>query len=78
MTGKLTEKLRQTRNTNADGISTGARLLNILTVLCAVMALSIAVMVLIRFRLYYGFLVIGVVFILIAIQVRIMKKSMRD
>ena len=78
MTGKLTERLRQTWNMNADGRKTGAWLFNILTALCAVIALSNAIMVLIRFQLYYGFLVIGVAFILIAIQVWIMKKSMRE
>ena len=75
MTGKLTEKLRQIWNTNADGRTTGAWLFDILTGLCAVIGLLIAIMVLIRFRLYYGFLIIGVVFVLIAIQVWIMKKT---
>jgi hypothetical protein len=78
MTGKLTEKPKQIRKTNPGGGTTGAWLFDILTALCAVIALSIAVMVLIRFQFYYGFLVIGVVFILIAIQVRILKKSMRN
>ncbi len=78
MTGKLVEILRQIWNVDADAGKTGALLVNILTGLCAVIGLLAAIMVLIRFQLYYGFLVIGGVFFLILIQVLIMKKSMRD
>ena len=63
MTGKLPERPGRTWKTFIEGGENGSRLLNIARILLAVVAFSLAIMFSIRFRLYDGILVVGIVII---------------
>ena len=78
MTGKLPERPGRTWKTFIEGGEIGSRLLNIARILLAVIAFSLVIMLSIRFQLYGGILVVGIVIILIAIQVWIMKNCIKN
>jgi len=78
MTGKLPERPGRTWKTFIEGGEIGSRLLNIARILLAVIAFSLAIMVSIKFQLYDGILVVGIVIILILIQFWIMKNCIKN
>ncbi len=78
MTGQLPERPGRSWKTFIEGGETGSRVLNIARILLAVVAFSLAILASIRFQLYDGLLVIGIVMILLAVQIWIMKKCIKN